>query len=73
MKPRKQSISNDAKRHDKFTGGKDRDPKIPFEHQLLAQEKWEREKVRLKQVLGMQGRDGGRCWDKEVDSGIIPL
>ena len=56
-------------RHNAFQLGTNPMHEDSFEEKLLRQEKLDRAKVRLKQTLGMQGTDGGRCWDREIDGG----
>lgn len=53
--PTKQEVS----RHKAFERGHDSLKETAFEKKLLMQEKLEREAVTIKQVLGMQGQDGG--------------
>lgn len=52
---------------DKLKGrGLDHDPvygRSEFERSLVMQEAAEREAARVKYVLGIQGRDGGKCYD----------
>lgn len=65
---RKAHDPTDPERHKKFQFGKNPMQETPFEAKLLMQEKRDRAKVKMKQVLGMQGVDGGKCWDRELDS-----
>jgi hypothetical protein len=71
MKERKQHSPNELDRHKKFQFGTNPDEELAFEKRLIIQERKERENTRLKQVLGMQGVDGGRCWDREIDRGFM--
>ena len=66
---RKQHQPTDPNRHKKFQFGTNPVEEGAFEKALIMRERQDRENVRLKQVLGMQGTDGGRSWDREVDRG----
>ena len=48
-----------AGRHDEFQFGTNPMKMTDFEKKLVMREREERENVRRKQILGMQGRDGG--------------
>lgn len=64
---RKAHDPTNPERHKGFQFGTNPMEEDSFEERLLRQEKIDRAKVRLKQTLGMQGTDGGRCWDAEID------
>lgn len=67
MKPRKAHDVVDLNRAAKFQFGHNAMKTTSFEEKLIRQEAADRERVRIKQVLGMQGSDGGRCWDAVID------
>lgn len=73
MKNLKQRPPHDpiaCNRHEKFQFGKNPMQESDFEKKLVLQEKIDRKKVKLKQIWGMQGCDGGRCWDRVIDDNL---
>lgn len=67
MKPRAAHDPNSPTRHKGFQFGTNPDAEDSFEKKLIMQEAADRYKVKLKQIWGMQGTDGGRCYDRVLD------
>lgn len=72
MEQRKPHDPIDCDRHAKFQFGKNPMKSTDFEKKLIMQEKIDRKKVTMKQVWGMQGTDGGKCWDRVIDDNMSP-
>lgn len=68
MKARPAHDPRDPNRHKKFQFGTNPVEEDSFEKKLVRQEALDRKKVTMKQVWGMQGTDGGRCYDRELDA-----
>ena len=69
MKPRPAHDPNSPTRHKPFQFGTNPMLEDSFEKKLLLQERMDRKRVQMKQIYGMQGVDGGRCYDRMVDGG----
>jgi hypothetical protein len=59
--------TKDKDRHNEFQRGHNPMAMSPFEMDLVRREKLERMNARDKYVMGIQGRDGGKCYEAGDD------
>lgn len=64
MKYREKKDPNSPTRHSEFQFGTNPMRESEFEKRLILEERAARERVKIQQVLGMQGVDGGYCSDR---------
>jgi len=58
---RARSAPPSESRHERFQFGSNPMAEIPFEKELLINERFDRAKAKTDYILGIQGVDGGRC------------
>jgi hypothetical protein len=67
-KTRPRHDPNSPIRHNGFQFKGNPMEEMPFEQKLIIKEKLERHKAKVDYVLGIQGVDGGKCYDPNRDN-----